>query len=52
MMVPMESSASIEIAKHTLLSCGLILALGTLAAFLAQKIRIPDVALFLGSPSW
>jgi potassium/hydrogen antiporter len=43
----MESSASIEIAKHTLLSCGLILALGTLAAFLAQKIRIPDVALFL-----
>src|SRR5258707_483652 len=47
MMVPMESSASIEIAKHTLLSCGLILALGTLAAFLAQKIRIPDVALFL-----
>src|SRR5258707_12082601 len=47
MMVPMESSASIEIAKHTLLSCGLILAIGTLAAFLAQKIRIPDVALFL-----
>ncbi len=47
MMVPMESSASIEIAKHTLLSCGLILAIGTLAAFLAQKIRIPDVAIFL-----
>jgi cell volume regulation protein A len=47
MMAPMESSASIEIAKHTLLSCGLILAIGTLAAFLAQKIRIPDVALFL-----
>jgi cell volume regulation protein A len=47
MMAPMESSASIEIAKHTLLACGLILAIGTLAAFLAQKIRIPDVALFL-----
>ena len=43
----MEASASIEIAKHTLLSCGLILAIGTLAVLLAQKIRIPDVAVFL-----
>ena len=43
----METSASIEIAKHTLLSCGLILAVGTLAGLLAQKIRIPDVAVFL-----
>ncbi len=43
----MEPSASIEIARHTLLSCGLILAVGTLAALLAQKIRIPDVAVFL-----
>ena len=43
----METSASIEIAKHTLLSCGLILAIGTIAALLAQKIRIPDVAVFL-----
>jgi potassium/hydrogen antiporter len=43
----MESSTSIEIAKHTLLSCGLILAIGTLAAFVAQKIRIPDVAILL-----
>jgi cell volume regulation protein A len=42
-----ETSASIEIAKHTLLSCGLILAIGTIAALLAQKIRIPDVAVFL-----
>ncbi|KJC55732.1 pesticidal protein Cry5Ba [Bradyrhizobium sp. LTSPM299] len=40
-------SSSIEIARHTLLSCGLILAIGTLAAFVAQKIRIPDVAVFL-----
>jgi cell volume regulation protein A len=39
--------ASIEVAKHTLLSCGLILAIGTLASMLAQKIRIPDVAVFL-----
>ena len=43
----MDSSTSIEIARHTLLSCGLILALGTLAAFVAQRIRIPDVAVFL-----
>ena len=43
----MEASTSIEIAKHTLLSCGLILAIGTLAGLLAQKIRIPDVAVFL-----
>jgi cell volume regulation protein A len=43
----LETSASIEIAKHTLLSCGLILAIGTIAGLLAQKIRIPDVAVFL-----
>ncbi len=43
----MDPSASIEIAKHTLLSCGLILAVGTIAGFLAQKIRIPDIAIFL-----
>jgi cell volume regulation protein A len=42
-----DTSTSIEIAKHTLLSCGLILAIGTVAALLAQKIRIPDVAIFL-----
>jgi potassium/hydrogen antiporter len=43
----LETSASLEIAKHTLLSCGLVLAVGTLAALLAQKVRIPDVAVFL-----
>ena len=43
----MEATASLEIARHTLLSCGLILAVGTVVALLAQKIRIPDVALFL-----
>jgi cell volume regulation protein A len=43
----METSASLEIARHTLLSCGLVLAVGTLTALLAQKIRIPDIALFL-----
>jgi potassium/hydrogen antiporter len=43
----MESASSTLVAQHTLLSCGLILAVGTLAAFVAQKIRIPDVAMFL-----
>ncbi|MEA2819346.1 MAG: potassium/hydrogen antiporter, partial [Bradyrhizobium sp.] len=43
----LEASASLEIAKHTLLSCGLILAIGTLTALAAQKIKIPDVAIFL-----
>jgi cell volume regulation protein A len=43
----LEASASIEIAKHTLLSCGLILAIGTLTALVARKIKIPDVAVFL-----
>ena len=39
--------SSIEIAKETLLQFGLILTIGTLAGLLAQKIKIPDVALFL-----
>jgi len=43
----MEASAAIEIAKHTLVSCGLILAIGTLSSLLAQKIKVPDVAIFL-----
>ena len=43
----MDPSASIEISKHTLLSCGVILAIGTIAGFLARKIRIPDIAIFL-----
>ena len=43
----MEASASIEIAKHTLLSGGIILAIGTLTGLLAQKIKVPDVAVFL-----
>src|SRR3984893_8994314 len=40
-------NASAAIAQHTLLSCALILSAGTLAAFVAQKIRVPDVAIFL-----
>ena len=42
----MEVPASIEIAKHTLLSGGLILAIGTITGLIAQKIKIPDVAVF------
>jgi cell volume regulation protein A len=43
----LEVAASIEIAKHTLISGAIILAVGTITALVAQKIRIPDVALFL-----
>jgi cell volume regulation protein A len=43
----LEASASVELAKQTLLSCGLILDIGTLTGFLAQKIKVPDVAVFL-----
>ena len=38
--------ASIEIAKQTLLSAGIILAIGTVAGLFAQKVKIPDVAVF------
>ena len=43
----MEASASVEIAKHTLMSGGLILAIGTVTGLLAHKLKIPDVAVFL-----
>jgi cell volume regulation protein A len=34
----LDASASVEIAKHTLMSCGLILAIGTITGLVAQKI--------------
>ena len=43
----MDPSASIELAKHVLLSCGIVLGAGILAGFLAQKLKVPDVAVFL-----
>ena len=43
----MQESAAIETAKHILLSGGLILSIGTITGLLAQKIKIPDVAVFL-----
>jgi len=43
----LETSAAIEIARHTLLACGLVLGVGTLTGLLARKIRIADVTVFL-----
>ena len=43
----MEQSAAVEVAKHTLMSAGLILAVGTVTGLVAQRARIPDVAVFL-----
>jgi cell volume regulation protein A len=43
----MESSASLELAKHALLMFGSILAVGTFSGLLARLVRIPDVVVFL-----
>ncbi len=43
----MESSISFEMARQLLLSFAVILATGTFAVFLSQKLKIPDVAIFL-----
>ena len=43
----MESSASIESAKHVLLVFGIILAAGSLSGLLAQRLKVPDVVMFL-----
>jgi len=43
----LDQPDSVEIAKHTLMSGGLILAVGTVAGLFAQKTKIPDVAVFL-----
>ncbi len=39
----MESSASLELAKHMLLQFGIILAVGTFSGLLARLARVPDV---------
>jgi len=39
--------SAVDIAKHVLLACGLILAVGIVTGLLARKIGIPDVAVFL-----
>lgn len=43
----MESSVSIEAAKHVLLAFGIILAVGAFSGLLAQKLNVPDVVIFL-----
>ena len=43
----MESAAAIELAKHVLMAFGIILAVGTACGVLAQKLRMPDVVVFL-----
>jgi len=43
----MESSVSLELAKHALLMFGIILAVGTFSGLIARQVRIPDVAVFL-----
>ena len=43
----MESSASLELAKHTLLLFGIILGVGTFSGLLARFAKVPDVVVFL-----
>lgn len=43
----MEPGGAVEVAKQILTIFGAILGVGTLAGFLAQKAKIPDVAVFL-----
>jgi cell volume regulation protein A len=43
----LDQPATVEIAKHALMSGGLILAVGMVAGLFAQKTKIPDVAVFL-----
>ncbi|WP_435627012.1 cation:proton antiporter [Candidatus Ferrigenium straubiae] len=43
----METSASLELAKHVLLVFGIVLAVGTFSGLLARLVRVPDVVVFL-----
>jgi cell volume regulation protein A len=43
----METPASIELAKHVLLTFSLIMLVGVAVAVVANKLRVPDVAVFL-----
>jgi cell volume regulation protein A len=42
-----ESAISLEMAKQLLLSFAVIMAAGTFSVFLSQKLKVPDVAIFL-----
>jgi cell volume regulation protein A len=43
----LDTQISIETAKHVLLSFSVILGAGTVAGFLAQKLKVPDIVIFL-----
>ena len=43
----LEPSATLELVKHVLMTIGVILAVGAACSALAQKLRIPDVVIFL-----
>ena len=43
----MDSAASIGVAQHVLLVIAVVLSAGALASFLAQKLRMPDIVLFM-----
>lgn len=43
----MEPSASLELAKHTLLLFGIILGIGTFSGLIARFAKVPDVVVFL-----
>ena len=43
----LETPVAVEVAKHLLLTFGLILAIGTVTGLISQKLGVPDVAVFL-----
>ena len=45
--ISIESALSIGIAKHVLLAVAIILAVGTFSGLLAQKLKVPDMVVFL-----
>ena len=43
----MEPGSATELARQVLLDVGIVLAAGALSAFLAQKLKVPDIVVFL-----
>ena len=43
----MNSASSIDVAQHTLLVFAVILSAGAITSFIAEKLRIPDIVLFM-----
>jgi cell volume regulation protein A len=46
-VAPQTEALSLGTAQHFLFSIGIVLAAGAISGFLAQKIRVPDIVLFL-----